>query len=185
MKKFKIYPGTVINLVICTGCILLFILFVIYPVQKSITHTDQKIASVKKRIEEQKILYPVYQNLLKQLGNKIPKGMFAGNSGEPVQYDSTNITLLIQKIAIENNLEVVSIIYDVGSLIDDSGDILIDASVSGAFHDFRNFLAGLYRIDFLGSMEEIEIKGFENSRNLLLGLKIRFSAKLKEKGSAV
>ena len=185
MTNFKIYPGTVINLVICTGCILLFILFVVYPVQNSITHTDQRIDSVKKRIEEQKIFYPVYKNLLKQLGNKIPKGIFAGNSGEPAQYDSTNITLLIQKIATENNLEVVSIIYDVGSLIDDFGDILIDASVSGAFQDFRNFLTGLYSIYCLSFIEEIEIKEFENSRNLLLGLKIRFSGKLKEKGSAV
>ena len=185
MSNFKIYPGTVINLVICTGCILVFILFVIYPVQVSITNTNHEIDLVKRRIEEQEILYPVYKDLLKQIGKKIPKGIFADNSEKSVQYDSSNITLLIQKIATDNNLEVVSIIYDIGSLIDDSGDMLIDVSASGAFHDFRNFLTGLDRILCLSSIKEIEIKESENSKNLLLGLKIKFSGKPTKKGGSV
>ena len=185
MSNFKIYPGTVINLVICTGCILLFILFVIYPLQISTTRTDQEIDHLKSRIEEQEILYPVYKDLLKHIGKKIPKGTFADNSEKSIQYDSSNITLLIQKIATDNNLEVVSIIYDIGSLIDDSGDMLIDVSASGAFHDFRNFLTGLDRILCLSSIKEIEIKESENSKNLLLGLKIKFSGKPTKKGGSV
>jgi|GEM_PF-455759 len=185
MSNFKIHPSTLINLVICTGCILVFIFFLIYPVHDSITRTDQEIDRVKSRIEEQKIFYPVYKDLLNQIGKKIPKGIFAENSEKAVQYDSNNITLLIQKIATDNNLEVISIIYDVGSLIDDSGDMLINASASGQFQDFRNFLIGLGRISCLSSMEEIEIKEFENSRNLLLGLKIRFPGKPGGKGGAV
>jgi hypothetical protein len=173
MGKLKFDPPFIINLLICSGSILFFIFFLIWPLHISISRTDKEIDRVKSRIEEQKILYPVYCDLLKTIKQKVPEGVFAKNSAKPVQYDPEEITLLIQEIAAGNNLEVRSIVQDVGSLIDDAGYLIIDASVAGAFKDFRNFLVQIGGMRYANYMEELQIKESGDGGGLLFGFKIR------------
>ena len=177
MTKLKLDPRVIINLLICSGGIAVFILFLIWPLQMSITRADQEIDCVKSRIEEQKILYPVYCDLLKRIKQKNPKGLFAKESEKPAQYDSEDITLLIQEIAAGNNLKVISIIHDVGSLIDDAGYEIIDASVTGEFKDFRNFLLGIGKMRYANYLEELRIEEFGDGGDLSLGFKIRVFGK--------
>ena len=177
MAKLKFDPRFIINLLICSGGIVLFILFLIWPLHISISRTDKEIDRIKSRIEEQKILYPAYCDLLKMIKQKVPRGVFAKNSAKPVQYNPEDITLLIQKIAAGNNLEVRSIIQDVGSLIDDTGYLIIDASVAGAFKDFRSFLVQIGGMRHANYMEELQIRESGDGGGLLLGFKIRVSGK--------
>ena len=175
MTKLKLDPHVIINLLICSGGLAVFILFLIWPLQMSITRTDQEIDCVKSRIEEQKILYPVYCDLLKRIKQKIPKGLFPKEREKSAQYDSDDITLLIQEIAAGNNLKVSSIIHDVGSLIDDAGYEIIDASVTGKFKDFRNFLVGIGEMRDVNYLEELQIEESEGGGDLFLRFKIRVS----------
>ncbi len=177
MTKLKLDPRVIINLLICSGGLAVFILFLIWPLQMSITRADQEIDRVKSRIEEQKILYPVYCDLLKLIKQKNPQGLFAKESEKPVQYDSEDITLLIQEIAAGNNLKVISIIHDVGSLIDDAGYEIIDASVTGEFKAFRSFLVGIGKMRYVNYLEELQIEESGDGGDLFLGFKIRVAGK--------
>ncbi len=182
MAKLKLAPQMIINLLICSGGIAVLILFLILPTQVSITRTDQEINHVKRRIEEQKILYPVYCDLLERIKRKIPEGVFAKSSVPPVECDPEDITPLIQKIAAGNNLEVRSIIQDVGSLIDDAGYIIIDASVAGNFRDFRNFLIQIGGMQYANHLEELNIEASGGNGDALLRFKLKIAGK---KGGAV
>ena len=177
MTKLELDPRVIINLLICSGGIAVFILFLICPLQLSITRADQEIDRVKIQIEEQKILYPVYCELLKHIKQKNPKGLFAKENEDPVQYDSEDITLLIKEIAAGNNLKVISIIHDVGSLIDDAEYEIIDASVTGEFKDFRNFLVGIGKMRYANYLEELQIEESGGGGDLFLGFKIRVFGK--------
>ena len=57
-------------LILCIGVLFAFVLLIIYPYHVSLVDTDTEIEITKDRIEEQKLLFPVFKDLLNKAGLK-------------------------------------------------------------------------------------------------------------------
>ena len=74
MKKINsILPTqSLIYFLVCGTGILVFVLLIIIPTQKTSAELDRDIDKLNARIDEQRILRPIFDNLLKQVKKKGP-----------------------------------------------------------------------------------------------------------------
>jgi hypothetical protein len=156
----KIPAQSVYYLLLCTTGILLFIGIGIYPLHSSITQQDEDLARMRVRLEEQKVLLPVYKDLL--LLGKVQKkdlGALPASSRAGLSVDQLgNISALFKKIAQACSLEVVSAAPDVKALTSNSKFMPVVLVIRGDFFNLRRFLFELERLPFMEHMEEMQIQ---------------------------
>ena len=172
MTTPKLPLQTIINFLICMGGIIAFIFLVNYPVYLSLSAMDAEVNKKLEKIEEQKKLYPVFKSLLKRIQEKEPGDLPVPQKTKLLQKDSAKITYVFQQIARKSNLTMDSIMPDVDSLIDDSGYLIIELLVRGAFTDLHSFLIRVDEIPFMEHIEYLQIIQSEDNGNLLLKLKL-------------
>jgi hypothetical protein len=156
----KIPAQSVYYFLMCATGILLFIFIGLYPQQSSLNQQDQDMAKIKARIEEQKVLFPLYQELLllgkgqKRDSKLLPPSSKAGLSMDQL----ANISILFKNIAHEGSLEAVSVTPDVKSLTNDSKSISVSILVRGDFLKLQRFLFELEKLPYMEHIEEIQIQ---------------------------
>jgi|WetSurMetagenome_2_1015567.scaffolds.fasta_scaffold04258_2 hypothetical protein len=156
----KIPAQSVYYLLMCSVGILLFILIGLFPLQSSLNEQDEDMAKMKARIEEQKVLFPLYKELLllektqKRGLNALPASGKTGLSMDQLG----NVSYLLKKIAQEGSLEAVSVNPDVKSLTNNSKSISVLLVVRGDFLKLRRFLFELEKLPYLEHIEEIQIQ---------------------------
>jgi hypothetical protein len=161
MKQFpKIPAQSIYYFILCTTGILLFILIGLYPLQSSLNQQDRDLAKTKARIEEQRLLFPLYQDLLLLgKGQKIDSNFLAASSKAGLSLDQlANISILFKTIAQEGGLEAVSVTPDVKSLTNNSKSISVLLIVRGDFLKLRRFLFELEKLPYMEHIEEIQIQ---------------------------
>ena len=166
MKKIlSILPTqSLIYLLICGVGILAFVYFIIIPTQKTSAELDKDILKTGDYIEEQRILKPVFESLLKRAKKKNPTNL---PETKTVKLDRSDISKLsedLQEMAFRNGLKVQDMNTDVSALIGKSGHLQMRMNLTGAFLDFRGFLVDLGTIPSLAVIEEIQIRAIEGSR---------------------
>jgi hypothetical protein len=161
IKQFpKIPAQSVYYFLLCATGILLFIFIGLYPLQSSLNQQDRDLAKIKARVEEQKVLYPLYQEMLllgkgqKKDSNFLPVSSKAGLSLDQL----ANISILFKNIAQEGSLEAVSVTPDVKSLTNNSKSISVLLIVRGDFLKLRRFLFELEKLPYMEHIEEIQIQ---------------------------
>jgi len=175
-KLLSKLPGKSIRyLLICGGGILGIILLTIYPQHKSLGQLDKEIKKIENQIEEQEIAYPIYKDLLKQAKLKEHGGVSLPEKAKLERDKIDGVLSLLEEIAKQSNMELVSVVPDVRSLTDGSGVFSVSTQLKGSFFDFRNFLLRLGKIPFLELIQEIRIKAVEGGKEF--GLTTWFALK--------
>lgn len=153
-------------LVVCVVGILAFMLLIILPSEKSSKELDLEISKLNARMEEQRILTPVFHSLLKR--SKIaPPSDLPVPERTKLTYGSINtISNVFQDIAARHNLKLEEIKTDVGSMVQDTGYLSMQLRLNGDFYKFREFLVDLGSIPSLEHIEEINIRPLESIREL-------------------
>ncbi len=153
-------------LIVCVVGILAFMLLIILPSEKSSKELDLEISKLNARMEEQRILTPVFHSLLKR--SKIaPPSDLPVPERTKLTYGSINtISNVFQDIAARHNLKLEEIKTDVGSMVQDTGYLSMQLRLSGDFYKFREFLVDLGSIPSLEHIEEINIRPLESIREL-------------------
>ena len=166
MKKIlSILPTqSLIYLLICGVGILAFVFFIIIPTQKTSAELDKDILKTGDYIEEQRILKPVFDSLLKRAKRKTPTDLPATKKAKLDRADISKLSKDLQEIAFRHGLKVQDMNTDVSALIGKSGYLLMRINLAGAFMDFRDFLVDLGTIPSLEIIEEIQIRAIEGSR---------------------
>ncbi|MBW2630464.1 MAG: hypothetical protein JRC90_01655 [Deltaproteobacteria bacterium] len=154
----KIPGRSVMYLLICLVIFAIFYLVAIYPHQKSIGAMDVRTAQVVKHIEKQKVLLPLYNELVKESKNKVHARLPLPDIKKLSRNDIDTIAPLFEEIAGECDMQVVSVSPDALTLTEKSRDIMINIHLKGKILDFRRFLVELGGIPSLERVEEIEIK---------------------------
>jgi len=163
----KIYAKTprrtIIYALICLSGILFVVLAGVVPKQFSLARLDQKIKSIQFQIEEQKRLYPIYQDLQKktQAGGSKILPLPVRSAFLRTQLDT--IPMTFREIARKANLDMVSASPDLNSLSGESKLLLVNAVIRGNFFNFRKFLIGLGEVPYLERIEEIQIQQNEDT----------------------
>lgn len=154
-------------LLICSGGILAFIFLGLYPYQKSLAGLDREIKSIETQIEEQKILFPLYKDLLKKVGQKEPDDL----SPQKAKLDLDRmhrIPFMFEEIARKSNLTLVNVVPNVESLAKASGLLSLNVLVKGNFFDFRTFLLQARQLPYLEHIEEIKIQPADGPKEFRL-----------------
>ena len=167
----EIFPAqSLIFIVMCGACIILFIFFVILPSQKTAAELDSKIEELEKRIGEQRTLTPVFYSLLNKAKAEDQTKLPITQKAKMARGDMTKIFDQIKAIAKWHDLKMEEITPDVNSLKGGSGYLLIHLVVTGDFFKFREFLIDLGAIPSLAHIEEMRISAIEESREIKLKL---------------
>jgi len=155
-----------------SGILLAFIILLIYPSHKSMADMDLEIKKVKSQIEAQKMLLPVFKDLLKKTHIPIPEGLPFPEKAKIARDDTDKILFLFQKVAQKNNIRIDSIIPDIDSLIDGLGYMDVNIVMRGDLFDWRNFLLQLNEISYIEHVERIQVRTIPGSEDLEFHLKL-------------
>ena len=166
MKKILSFLPTqsLILFLLCGAGIVVFVFLIILPTHNTSKQLDKDILKISDRIEEQRILKPVFESLLKRAKKKNPTNL---PETKTVKLDRSDISKLsedLQEMAFRNGLKVQDMNTDVSALIGKSGYLQMRMNLTGAFLDFRGFLVDLGTIPSLAVIEEIQIRAIEGSR---------------------
>jgi hypothetical protein len=143
----------VFNLAFCLVGIAILVGVGIYPTHRTIGELDLEIARYEAEIESQKLLFPVFIELLKRSREKSPALLPAPDPKRLPRGDTSQLSESLRQIAGENGITIDSLTPDVESLIDSSGRLKMEAELTGSFHDFRNFLIQIGSVPYLESLE--------------------------------
>lgn len=146
--------------------LLLFSVLVIYPQRISLAGADLDIKKLKGRIEEQKLLYPIFQNLLKKVRVKDTEGLPFPKKAKLARDETGKISSIFQKIAQKSNLTLKEITPDIDALIGGSRYLKLNLIVKGEFLDLRNFMLQLGELPYLEYIERIQIRSVQDSKEI-------------------
>jgi len=141
------------------GVVAILIFFVIgFYNYRSLNDLESDINKVKADIEEQRVMAPLYKELIEKLKVKTTKRLpFPARAKLPKEQHE-QITTIFGDLARKANLEVVSITPDINSLTGGSGLLVVNAALKGDFFNFRNYLIELGNVPYLEHLGEIQIQ---------------------------
>ncbi len=145
-----------------------FFIFVIYPYHRSLANADLDIQTIKARIEEQKILYPVFMDLLKKARMKESKGLPFPENEKLSRDDAGKISDIFQDVAKKSNFMLKHIVPDTDSLAEGSEHLKVTLVITGDFPEFRKFLVALGEVPYLEHVERIQIRTVKNYKEISL-----------------
>ena len=152
---------SVILFVLCGAGILAFFLLVILPSQRLSEEIDREIAGLTARIEEQRVLAPIFSTLFDKAktpaASTLPQPAKSRLNREAI----SDVPRQLMEIAASHKLAVREITPDVNSLADASNRFLVRIAAAGRFLDLRGFLLDLGGLPFLEAIEEIAIRAAE------------------------
>ena len=166
MKKILSFLPTqsLILFLLCGAGIISFVFLIILPTQNTSAQLDNDILKIADRIEEQRILKPVFESLLKRAKKKNPTDLPATKAEKLDRSEISKLSENLQEMAFRHGLKIQDLNTDVSALTGKSGFLQIRINLTGAFMDFRDFLVDLGTIPSLEVVEEIHIRAIEGSR---------------------
>jgi len=170
MKTLKLQSHSIISYVLCSVGLLAILFITIFPRYITLVQMDKQITSLNADIEEQKILYPVFKDLLKEALARAPEGLPFPEKVKLERDKTDKIALTFQELAKKSNLEIEEVITDVDSLIDDSGFLMLNVIIKGDMFDLRNFLVKLGEIQYIEHIERVQIRTLDKNKEMRLKL---------------
>ena len=151
-------------LLLCGAGIVVFVFLIILPTQSTSEQLDKDILKISNRIEEQRILKPVFQSLLKRAKKNNQTDLPITKATKLDRSDISNLSEDLQEMAFRHGLKVQDMKTSVSSLTGKGGYLQMRLNLTGAFLDFRGFLVDLGAIPSLELIEEIQVRAIEGSR---------------------
>ncbi len=154
-------------LICCIG-ILTFVYMIILPYHGAVQEADREIDLLRNRIDEQRILLPVFNSLINLTQQEESSVLPTPKKEKLAREDINAILAVFQEFAQRNALKVVEVTPDVNSISDGSGYLMTRLIVQGDFLNFRNFMLDLGTIPSLERIEEVAVRPIESSREIRL-----------------
>jgi hypothetical protein len=133
---------------------------------------DSRIDRITTHAKEQKMLFPLFQELMKVSQEKDIEALPFPEKENLKRNEFGNISFILQEIAQKENLNLAEVTPDIDSLIDDSDQLKIYVKLNGSFFDLRNFLIRLGAIPYLEHIEQLQIRADQTAEDLGISLKI-------------
>lgn len=159
------------NLVICIVGIAILVAVGIVPAERKLKEMDRKIATLQYQVEEQKLLFPFFVQLLQRSREKAPPLLPSPEQEKMPRGDTTPLTTQFREIAAKNGIAVERLRPEVESLLDRSGRVKMLAGLYGGFHDLRNFLIQVGEVPYLDQIEYIRVEGAKEDQALQVNLR--------------
>ena len=159
---------SLIYILICGAGVVVFILFIIIPSQNTSAELDQEIEKLNDRIEQQRILRPVFDSLLERAQKEQSTDLPATKIVKLDRGDIDRVSELLQDMAWRHDLKIQDIRIDANEILNNTGYLLMRIHATGDFMKFREFLMDLGSFPSLKQIEEIKIRAIEGNREYKL-----------------
>jgi len=150
------------------GGMLLFMLLAIFPNYISYNDIEHEISVLKYKIEEQKILSPIFEDLSKKAQFQKPESLPFPTADKISPNDTDKITPIIRDIIETNGFTLEKITTDLESLMTESGNLKISVHILGEFHKLRDVLLDLGNLPYLNHIEVIQVNSFGDKNKITL-----------------
>jgi hypothetical protein len=150
------------------GGIILFVLLAIMPVQKESEALDFEIENINIRIKEQKILTPVYENLLKRAQMKPPEGLNFVPKQKLEKGDTEKVAATFKSMANDSQLMLVDFSPALDTLINRTGFLMVDIVLQGEFINLHPFLLQLCQLTYMEQIEHVSIQSVRKTKEIKL-----------------
>ena len=170
MKKIlSILPTqSLVYFLICGVGILAFVFLILIPSQRTSDELDRSIKKLHSQIEEQRILKPVFDSLLRHIKDKNPTSLPATAKVKLSRGEIGQVTRQLQQMAQRHGLKLNELKTDVNAAIGKSGFLQMRIDATGEFMKLRDFLIDLGTIPALECIEEIQVQAVKASRQFKL-----------------
>ena len=158
----KLSSETIIYLMLCGGGILAFILLAILPYKQALRQMDEDIQNINAQINEQKVLQPIFKDLLNQVKAESPQGLPVVPKSKLGRNDTDKLAAIFQKMARSSHLQLNKFIPDLNTFVDNTGVLKATVIVSGDFLDLRPFFLKLTRMPYLEHIEQVAVRTATN-----------------------
>jgi hypothetical protein len=155
------FSQSVVLVAICCTAILAFLLVVILPAQRLSAEIDRDIIALKSRLEEQRVLAPLFTSLFAKAKAPTVSELPRPAKSKLNRQEMADVPRVLRELAAAHRLSVREITPDVNSLTTASGRFLVHLAASGQFLDLRGFLLALGGLSYLDTIQEIEVRTAE------------------------
>ena len=162
---------SLVFLALGAAAILAFIFFIILPEQRLSAELDREIAGLTTRIEEQRVLAPIFTALFAKTEAPATLGLPTPTRAKLARAEVGAALKRLQELAAAHKMDIRELTPDVNTLTDASAHFLVQLLANGPFMDLRGFLIDVGSLPYFESIEEIEIKAVEGNTKEI-GLKI-------------
>jgi len=162
---------SLVFLALGAAAILAFVFLIILPAQRLAAELDREIAGLTTRIDEQRVLAPIFTTLFAKTRAPATLGLPAPTRAKLPRAEIGAALKRLQELAAAHKMSVRELTPDVNTLTDASARFLVQILANGQFMDLRGFLIDIGALPYFGGIEEIEIKAVEGNRKDI-GLKI-------------
>ena len=166
VKLTSMPTQTLSYIIILGGGVVLFLLLAILPAHKDSAALDFEIDNISTKIEEQKILTPVYESLLKKAQLKPPEGLNFVAQEKLKAGETSKVAARFEALARDSKLTLVKFAPAVETLINRSGFLMIDIELRGEFINLHPFLLELCQLPYLEQIEEIQIRSERDAKQM-------------------
>lgn len=153
-------------IVVFGGGILLFILIAIFPNYLSYNNIVHEISLLEYKIDEQKILSPIFEDLSKKAQFQKPESLPFPAADKLSRNDTEKITPIVREIVEVNGFKLEDIDTDIESLMTESGILKLSINLLGEFHNLRDLLLDLGSLPYLEHIEVIQIGNFGDKNKI-------------------
>ena len=165
--KYVPTRNTVVILIFGGG-LLLFILLAIFPNYISYNNIEHEISILKDKIEEQKMLSPIFEDLSKKAQFQKPESLPFPPAEKLSPDDTDKITPIIREIIEINGFTLEDIATDIERLMTESSNLKMSVHIVGEFHKLRDVLLDLGSLPYLEHIEVIQINSFGEKNKIIL-----------------
>lgn len=152
------------------GGMLLFVLLAIFPNYISYNNIVHEISLLKYKIEEQKILSPIFEDLSEKAQFQNPGSLPFPTHENLSRDDTEKITPIIREIVAANNFMLEDIDTDIESLMTEPGALKMIVQINGEFQNLRGLLLDLGSLPYMEHIEEIKINSFGEKNKISLAI---------------
>ena len=166
MAKFNfstLPKKSLVTLGIYLGVLVVFILLTIVPARRESAALDDQIKKIRSRIEEQKILKPIYQNLLKKAQLEPPEGIGLVEKKKLKKGETETVGSRLSDMAVRSNLTLAQFLPKVETIISGTGLMMVDFTLKGEFINLHPFLIQLCQTPYLEQIEHIQIRAVRDT----------------------
>ena len=157
--NISIFPKkSLFTVCIYIGVLIAFIFLIIIPTQRESEAVDKRIIELNTRIEEQKILKPIYQSLQKKAELTPPDGIAPLKKKKLKKSETDMVAGRLGDMAVRSNLNLSKYTPKVETIISGSGLFMIDFILTGEFINLQPFLLELCQTPYLERIEHIQIR---------------------------
>ncbi len=143
---------------VCLLGVIAFALIGIYPNHATMVELDHKITPLNQRIETQRVIVPIYKELLKKAKQQDLHGLDYPPELTPAKpEDIEKFSIMLSNLARENQMELKIIAPDSDAYLKNTKYLGMNVSLTGDFFHFRRFLIQICYIPFLQDIESIRI----------------------------